>query len=113
MDVEKVEKMQKYPKEVIETIQEITTILDEEYGEYRDVDGDLGGYVLLIEKEEDLDKLRELNIDLNEDVFEYVELISVASEQDYTNSLIMLSSDYTITLIMPMNIIPGNLKNLI
>lgn len=110
MDVEEVEKMQKYPKEVIETIQEIAIILDEEYGEYRDVDGDLGGYVLLIETAEDLADLENFNLDPNEDVAEYVDTIVASDNKAFTNSVILLGSDFAVTLIIPLELTPQNLK---
>lgn len=38
-----------YPIEVIKNISEVIELLDENYGEDRDIDNDLGGYVLIAE----------------------------------------------------------------
>jgi len=38
-------------QEVLAVVKEALTVLDEEYGENRNVDCDLGGYVLVVESE--------------------------------------------------------------
>ena len=43
-----------YHIEVIKSISETVNILNENYGENRDVDKDLGGYVLIVESIEDV-----------------------------------------------------------
>ena len=45
---------QKHTKEVIKRIEEIITIINENYGSDRDVGKDFGGYVALLESEEDV-----------------------------------------------------------
>ena len=47
-----------YPVEVIKSIYEIIDIINENYGENRDVDKDLGGYVLVVESLEVLKNLK-------------------------------------------------------
>ncbi|XZK75011.1 hypothetical protein ACSXCI_14715 [Clostridium perfringens] len=47
-----------YPIEVIQSISETIDILNENYGENRNVDEDLGGYVLIVESIEDIKDLK-------------------------------------------------------
>ena len=47
-----------YYIEVIKSISETIDILNENYGENRDVDKDLGGYVLIVESIEDIKDLK-------------------------------------------------------
>ncbi|WP_434301942.1 hypothetical protein [Clostridium botulinum] len=94
------------PNEVISTLKEITTILDSEYGDTRNVDADNGGYILLIESKEDLTNLLEIGIDFNLEVYpEYVDIIKCANNEDYTNSLILCNNDFGISLIILVSII--------
>lgn len=55
---EQLEKLNNYYVEVIKSISEIIEILNENYGENRDVDKDLGGYVLIVESIEDVEELK-------------------------------------------------------
>lgn len=97
------------PQEVVEVIKGIAAILDAEYGENRDVDGGNGGYVIVIETKEDLEKLKEIYIDLDDVIAEYVDKIVVKDEEAYTNSLIICNNDFTISLIIPISMTPKNL----
>lgn len=71
------------PAEVIETLHNITTILDENYGIDRDVDADLGGYILILEDISDFQKVnKELFLDIEKDAIpEYVTLIQCEGGQ--------------------------------
>lgn len=106
--LKEVEKVAKYPKEVLDIVSKATKILEEEYGEYRDNE-DLGGYILVVETEEELQELKAQNIYADEDIAEYVEAILVDGEIAFTNSLILLGSDFAVILIIPINITPKNL----
>jgi len=44
---------QKYPKEVLKEAEEIIVLLDDNYGANREVDKDLGGYIVILESKED------------------------------------------------------------
>ncbi len=94
------------PKEVIDTITDIATVLDNEYGNDRDINGGNGGYILIIEDREELYKLTDIYIDIDTIIPEYVDRIQVRDGQDYTNTLLILGNDFTVTLIMPMTITP-------
>lgn len=50
------------PAEVMSTILEAVTILDNEYGEDRDMNSGYGGYVLVIEAQEELAALQDIHI---------------------------------------------------
>lgn len=95
--------------EVINVVLEIITVLDEEYEEERNVDADLGGYVLVVENEEDIEKVREAGIDVTSTIPEYVDLISCSDGEEYTNSLILCNNDYSISLIIPIKLTPKEL----
>lgn len=86
-----------YPKEVLEVIAETITILDENYGQERDVDKDLGGYVLIAESIVDIEVLKKGA--LKDAVEEYTDIIEGSGGVNYTSSLFLLSSDYAVLVI--------------
>ena len=76
-------------EEVQTYAQEALTILDEEYGTDRDPITDLGGYVVIIENLDDIQKLEELhNIDLTKNPCpEFMDFIYPEKGPRYTGSL--------------------------
>lgn len=98
VEVEKIEK--NMPKEVVDVLENITTILDYEYGESRDVDGGDGGYILIIENKEEFSKLNKLYIDINNLIPEYVDKINCSNGETWINALILMNNDFSISLIM-------------
>lgn len=99
------------PQEVQKAIEGILEILDTEYGDDRNKYEDDGGYVVVIEKEEDLKQLKDRTyIDCDEVIAEYVDRIVCSSGRVFTNSLIICNNDYAISLIIPMELTPENLK---
>jgi len=102
------------PVEVQEKIADIMESLDSNYGTKRGSDGD-GGYVVVLENEDDLAALGEgLDIDLETDAMpEYVETIPTSTGQTFTNTLILCNNEYGITILMPLAITPDNLKEYI
>lgn len=86
-----------YPVEVIKSISEIIEILNENYGENRNVDKDLGGYVLVVENIEDVKELR--NGMLKDILPEYIDEIICSEGVNYTSSLFLLSSDFSVVVI--------------
>ncbi len=99
------------PNEVIKVIKDVATILDNEYGVDRDVDGGDGGYILVIESQEELEQLKDIYIDIDTVIAEYVDEIEIEGRENWTNSLILCNNDFGVTLIMPLIITPDNLKN--
>ena len=86
--------------EVKESIVETLTILDENYGAERSIDADLGGYVLIIETQTDINELHAASkLDLTEDIYEYVESVG-----EYLKVLYLLSSDFAVVVYIRRNI---------
>lgn len=90
------------PAEVVAVIREAVTILDAEYGENREADDDLGGYVLVIEAAEELEQLQDFRIDIEANVLDYVDVIACSDGQVFTSSLILLNNDFSVVVITPM-----------
>lgn len=87
-----------YTKEVLQSIEEVITVLNENYGdsESRNVDEDLGGYVILIDDEEEV-KLIQSEI-LKDVIPEFTDEIKSDDGTKYYASLFLLSSDYAVTI---------------
>lgn len=96
------------PTEVRRKAVEIAKILDENYGLKRDPEVDLGGYILIAQEPKDLEAISEL-IDFNYTIPEFVDLINCNNGEIYTSSLMLLSSDYSISLLIPLRLTPMNL----
>ncbi|MGM8288678.1 hypothetical protein [Clostridium perfringens] len=86
-----------YHVEVIKSISETIDILNENYGETRNVDKDLGGYVLIVESIEDVKELK--NGMLKDILPEYTNEIMCSEGVNYTSSLFLLSSDFSVVVI--------------
>ena len=82
---------------VISVIEEQLNILDESYGIERNIDSDLGGYVLILETKDDVIEVKE-NI-LKDIVAEYVDDIESEGGKQYCLSLFLLSSDYAVIVV--------------
>lgn len=82
---------------VISTIEEQLNILDESYGIKRNIDTDLGGYVLVLETKNDVIEAKE-NI-LKDIIAEYVDDIECEGGKQYCLSLFILSSDYAVVVV--------------
>lgn len=95
------------PPPVLGKIEETIALLNFYYGENRDIDKDLGGYVLLIETQEDLKEIKNfLSMDSKDIVPEFTDIIKWNDENIYTISLMLISSDFSVTLIIPYQITP-------
>ena len=83
--------------EVIERMKAIIDILNENYGDNRNIESDLGGYVVIVENIVDIkimkqDKLQGL-------IPEYTDIIECSEGVNYTSSLFLLSSDFSVVVI--------------
>lgn len=108
------DKIKEMPQELQEAILKIVTTLDLEYGANRNKYEDDGGYVIIIESKEDFEELKSKNdIDCNDIIPEYVDKITCSSGEVYTNSLILCSNEFGISLIIPMELTLQNLKDYI
>lgn len=85
------------PSEVIESIKVKIDILNENYGADRDIEAHLGGYVLIAENIVDIEILKQDK--LQGLVPEYTDVIEVVNGENYTSSLYLLSSDFSIVVV--------------
>ena len=85
------------PSEVIESIKVTIYVLNENYGANRDIESDLGGYVVIAENIVDIEILKQDK--LQGLVPEYTDVIEVVNGVNWTSSLFLLSSDYAITVV--------------
>lgn len=88
--------LSEYPKEIIENVDNVITILDESYGDNRKSTDD-GGYVCVIEDIEEVEYLK-VNV-LKGLVEEFSDVIYKDNVDKYSSTLYLLSSDYSITVI--------------
>ena len=88
----------KYAKEVLQSIEGVITVLNENYGdsESRHVDADLGGYVIIIDNEEDVKSVQSKI--LKDIIPEFTDEIKSDDGTKYYASLFLLSSDYAVTV---------------
>ena len=104
------ERVQALPIEVREVIKGILEMLDSEYVADIDKYVDNGGYVVVVESIEDFEEIqKKANIDIDDVIVEYVDKILCDGGKVYTNSLVLCNNDYSISLIMPFEIMPENL----
>ena len=85
------------PSEVIESMKVTIAILNESYGANRNIEADLGGYVVIAENIVDIkilkqDKLKGL-------IPEYTDIIECSEGVNWTSSLFLLSSDFAIVVV--------------
>ena len=85
------------PIEVIESIKVTIDILNENYGFNRAIESDLGGYVVIAENIVDIEVLKQDK--LQGLVPEYTDVIEVMNGENYTSSLYLLSSDFSIVVV--------------
>ena len=88
----------KYAKEVLQSIEEVITVIDENYGDSksRDVDADLGGYVIIMDNEEEV---KSIQSEILKDIIpEFTDEIKSDEGITYYLSLFLLSSDYAVTI---------------
>lgn len=90
------------PQEVLTVVLDAVTILDTEYGENRNVDSGYGGYVMIVESEEDFEKMKEVRIDVETATPEYVDVIRCDSGQAFSSQLFLLGNDFGIVVILPI-----------
>ena len=85
------------PIEAIESIKVTITALDENYGDNRDVESDLGGYVVIAENIVVIEILKQDK--LKGLIQEYTDIIECSEGVNWTSSLFLLSSDYAIVVV--------------
>ena len=85
------------PLEVIESIKATIDILNENYGENRDIETDLGGYIVIVENIVDIEILKQDK--LQGLIPEYTDVIKCKEGVNWTSSLFLLSSDVAIVVV--------------
>ena len=85
------------PSEVIESIKVTIDILNENYGEDRDVEADLGGYIVIAENIVDIEILKQDK--LQGLIPEYADMIECSRGINYNSILYILSSDFAIVVV--------------
>ena len=94
---EQIKQIERYPKEVLQSIENIVNILEKNYGKNRNVYNDLGGYVLIAEDIVDIEILKQDK--LQGLIPEYTDIIKCSEGVNWTSSLFLLSSDYSIVVV--------------
>ena len=95
------------PLAIQKMIHDVLVILDDSYGASRDVQKDLGGYVLVLESSEDTEDLKDsMKVNLEAETFEYVDEAS-----GYLGCLLLLGSDYHLYLVLPLSLAPLHVLN--
>lgn len=85
------------PSEVIESMKVTIAILNESYGTNRNIEADLGGYVVIAENIVDIEILKQGK--LQGLVPEYTDIIECSEGVNWTSSLFLLSSDFSIVVV--------------
>ncbi|WP_346920726.1 hypothetical protein [Clostridium sp. UBA7339] len=99
---EQLKEIQDYPIEVINSMAEITDVLDYNYGDDRDIESDLGGYVVIAKNIVDIEMLKQDK--LQDLIPEYTDIIECKEGVNWTSSLFLLSSDYSIVVVCTQEI---------
>ena len=94
---DQLKELKSYPVEVINNISDIIDVLDENYGVERNIKADLGGYVLIVENIVDIEILKQDK--LKGLIAEYTDMIECSEGVNWTSSLFLLSSDYSIIVV--------------
>ena len=90
--------LKEYPIEVIDSISETIEILYDNYGANTDIYNDLGGYVLIEENIADIEILKQYK--LQGLIPEYTDIIECSEGVNWTSSLFLLSSDFSIVVVI-------------
>ena len=85
------------PSEVIESIKVTIDVLNENYGANRDIEADLGGYLVIAENIVDIEVLKQDK--LKGLIPEYTDIIECSEGVNWTSSLFLLSSDFAIVVV--------------
>lgn len=93
---EQLKELRKYPVEVLNSVSETINILEEYYGE-RNIEENLGGYVIIVENSKEINILKEGK--LQRLIPEYTDIIKCSEGVNWTSSLFLLSNDFSIVVV--------------
>ena len=96
----------KVSEEVYHEALRIVTMLDDKFGDDRDVDEDDGGIVLVIENEEDLVDFGAEYVELDSPTREYVEILPTEKEPYFNVFFLYNEYEFGITLLIPHSVVP-------
>lgn len=94
---EQLNELRAYPVDVINNISDIIVVLNENYGVERNIEADLGGYMLIAENTADIKIMKKYK--LKGLILEYTDIIECSEGVNWTSSLFLLSSDFSIVVI--------------
>ena len=94
---EQLKELKGYAIEVINSISEIIEVLDDNYGVSKNIESDLGGYILIAENIVDTEILKQGK--LQGLIPEYTDMIECSEGVNWTSSLFLLSSDFAIVVV--------------
>ena len=94
---EQLKELKGYAIEVINSISEIIEVLDDNYGVSKNIESDLGGYILIAENIVDTEILKQGK--LQGLIPEYTDMIECSEGVNWTSSLFLLSSDFSIVVV--------------
>lgn len=98
----------KIPDAVYNEALRILSILDDLYGDKRDIENDDGGIVLIAENSEDLTLIEKKYISLSSNRHEVVNIVG-----NYIDVLFLCNNEFGINIFLPSEIAPENiLKNM-
>ena len=86
-----------WDERVLVQVRAILAVLDELYGENRNIHKDLGGFVLLCDSETTVEELEEV-VNLSYDLYEWADEIETYNDT-YVMALYLLSSDYSVVTV--------------
>ena len=86
-----------WDEQVMVQVRAVLAVLDEEYGTNRNIQKDLGGYVLLCDNDTTIEELDEV-VNLSYDLYEWADEIETYNDT-YVMALYLLSSDYSIVTV--------------
>lgn len=95
--IEEALNLKEYSIEVISNIISGIYVLNENYGAYRNIDTDLGGYAVIAKNIFDMEIMKQDK--LQEVMPEYTDIIECSERINWTSSLFLLSSDFEIIVV--------------
>lgn len=96
-NVKETYRYKKWDERVLVQVRAILAVLDEEYGVNRNIQKDLGGYVLLCDSDTTAEELDEV-VNISYDLYEWADEIETYDET-YVMALYLLSSDYAVVTV--------------
>lgn len=100
---------EKLSEEIYQRAFNIVSILDNVYGEDRDVDKADGGCIFIVENRDDLDCFSKHYINPDDQQHEVVRRIKSKSCKDYLDLFFLCNNEYGINLFIPVSLAPSKL----